>query len=174
MKLIKHITEFEGSPEEYERARLSELFGSRGGAQDASSNGSEGVDVVSGTTRTLPAHVIDFLENRVRGGDARAVVEEFIDTTLGWEGVTVQPAGGQSEGKYVSIYRRGSNVGAIAYVHRRYAHLRLPADAAEGTTYARARDVQSSNPHQVVVPLDDRAALEEALALLRKAYDEAI
>lgn len=55
----------------------------------------------------------------------------------------------------------------------RYAHLRHRADAAEGMTYARARDVQSSNPHQVVVPLDDRAALEEALSLLRKAYDDA-
>jgi hypothetical protein len=39
--------------------------------------------------------------------------------------------------------------------------------------YAQARNVQSSNPHQVVVPLDDRAALDEVMALVRTAYDQA-
>jgi hypothetical protein len=91
--------------------------------------------------RAFPAHVIDFLDNSVPRGDARAVVEEVLKTALAWGDVNVKPAGGNSEGNYLRLYRRGSPFGAFAYVMPAYAQPRLTADAAEAMKYATVRNV---------------------------------
>jgi hypothetical protein len=169
VKLKEQITEFEGTPEEFERADLSDLFESRR-TQDGIANGGD----VTNTTGAFPAHVTDFLDNGVPSGDARAVVEEVLGTAFAWGGINVKPAGGQSAGNYLRLYRRGSPFGAFMYMFPTYGQLRLTGDAAEGMKHAQARNVQSSNPHQVVVPLDDRAALDEVMALVRTAYDQAV
>ena len=95
------------------------------------------------------------------------MVEEVLKTALAWGDVNVKPAGGNSEGNSLRLYRRGSPFGAFAYVMPAYAQLRLTADAAEGMKYATVRNVQPSTPHQVNVPLNDRSALDEVRALVR-------
>ena len=172
MKLKKQFMEFEGTPEEYKRAGVDGLF-ERRPAQDGIANGGDNGDVTK-TTRAFSAHVTDFLDNAVPSGDARAVVEEVLGTALAWGDVNVKPAGGRSEGKYLKLRRRGSPLGAFMYMFPTYGQLRLTADAANGRKFAHARDVQSSTVHQVVVDLDDRAALDEVMALVRTAYDQAV
>ena len=102
------------------------------------------------------------------------MVEEVLNTALAWGDVNVKPAGGNSEGNYLRLYRRGSPFGAFAYVMPAYAQLRLTADDVQGMKYATVRNVQPSTPHQVNVPLNDRSALDDVRALVRMAYDRAV
>jgi hypothetical protein len=103
------------SSEEYERAHLYGLFEPRR-AEDGIANGGD----VTSTTRSFPPHAIDFVDNAVPSGDARAVVEEVIGTALAWGDVNVRAGGGQSAGKYLRLHRRGSPFGAFVYMHPTY------------------------------------------------------
>ena len=66
-------------------------------------------------------------------------------------------------------------VGAYCYVRpdRTYLDFRLPLEAADGYSFAVARNVQADNAHAVRLTLTTREALPEAHQLARRAADEA-
>src|SRR4051812_1471087 len=94
------LIEFEGTVEEYEQTNLRVLVGSSGVDKADSRSGSEPMG--NGVVHTLlPSHVGEFLETNVPRGDAREIVERLVTTVLGWGDVSIKPAGGKSEGKYL-------------------------------------------------------------------------
>ena len=119
-----------------------------------------------------PSHVQEWLES-VRPGTARDTLESLLTEVQTWDDVYAVRGTGQGE-RYMRLYRRHTPAGALAYLHPTKAEFRVPADAASALRHARPRGVQSSNPHQVTLPLDSPEALDEALQLARRAYEGAV
>jgi hypothetical protein len=169
VKLKIRDVEFEGTPEELAQAGLETLIGnSSATGPTASAPASGNGHAVSGFSPEIGT----FLAMRVPP-ETRSAVEAIITEVTGWEGVRVAVGSGIPGGRYLRFHRRNASVGAFLYLNPKKAVVRVPGDAADGMTYAYARDVVETNPHQVTVPLEEPGAIDEALALIRRAYEEA-
>ena len=109
----------------------------------------------------------------------RDLADRFLAKVRSWEHVfpCVSPARGSVK-KYIRLHVLGPVYGAIAYVRppRAVINLRLPAVPA----FARlaemrggTKGISAKNPLKVQIMLTSEAALEEALKLVRIAYDAA-
>jgi hypothetical protein len=165
VRLTARTIEFDGSPEELEHAQLRSIF-ERETRERTNEVGDHTLD------GRLPDDVREWLVSSVPRGETRKTIEAFLTEALSWEDVEARRGSGVGE-RYMRLYRRGTGVGALVYVHARRMDFRLRAAAASGREYARARDVVDRNPHQVTVSRIDASSLEELLSLARAAYEEA-
>ena len=165
MKLSIQNVEFEGTPEELLEADLREVFVRR-------SNGHRLSEPNADSPRGLPHDVQDWLGEEIPAGEIRDTAAALLAEAVTWD--SVETARGTGVGRrYMRLYRRGTPAGAFAYVQPRKIHFRLPGSAATGRRYARARDVQARNPHQVTVTTITRESLPEIVELAREAFDHA-
>jgi hypothetical protein len=166
VKLSVHNVIFEGTPEELRESGLQALMDA---LPSQNGDGNEAPVVVGSE---FAGDIQRFLGQRVPAS-IRPTAERIIREALSWGDVRAEVGGNTPGGRYLRFKRGGSRNGAFLYLHPKKAWYRLGKDAAEGRTYAYARDVVDTNPHQVVVPLWEPAAVTEALELARLAYEEA-
>jgi hypothetical protein len=111
----------------------------------------------------------------IRDGRIRGFVKKFLDEVSSWDDVflCVSPAS-RSVKKYVRVHVMGEVYGAIAYVRppRGVVNFRL-STKPEYARYAADRGVSAKNPLKLTMTLMSEAALEEALKLVRTAYEAA-
>lgn len=127
--------------------------------------------------------VVSALEHSPRPprGEARELIEGFLEEVLGWpdvearRGKSSRTEDGQT--RYLRLHRRGSMLGAFAYVYpaRMSVRMRLVHEDIEGHKYAQKRNVRTEgadpNPYQVRIDLRDAKAIREATELARLAYE---
>ena len=114
-------------------------------------------------------------------GESRALIERFLAEVLGWPdvearlGKSSRTDDGQT--RYLRLHRRGSQLGAFAYVYpaRMSVRTRLNHLDIKGRKYAQKRNVRTDgdnvNPYQVRIDLRDSDAVKEAIELAKLAYD---
>lgn len=114
-------------------------------------------------------------------GEARALIERFLAEVLAWpdvearRGKSSRTDDGQT--RYLRLHRRGSQLGAFAYVYpaRMSVRMRLNHADIEGRKYAQKRGVRTEgedvNPYQVRLDLRDSDAVAEAIELAKVAYE---
>ena len=175
------IIELEGTPEELaESPYLRDLASKPVGAP--------GDDLPGGSAERGPLanypEVLDALDQRAPRGEPRRLLEVFLSEVLSWG--DVEPRRGKStktddaKTRYIRLHRRGSAQGAFVYLYpaRVSMRLRLQHEDITGTKFAGKRKVdrtgEAPNPYQVRLDLRSQAAVEEAIALARKAYDQAL
>jgi hypothetical protein len=133
-----------------------------------------------GGDESFPPEVGGFLTQETPPGPRRELMEEVLSKVLEWG--DVEPVRGISEKRknghtrYLRLHRPGSHKGAFAYIHGRRSavSVRLPNTRARGTKFARGRNVVERNPYQLVSPVRTPEHVEEALALMREAYEAAL
>ena len=132
----------------------------------------------AGTARYIPAEVDALL--RDRAGAAYPLYRRIIEEAMALGDVDPRP--GQSDRTedgltgYVRLHRLGSGLGAFVYVHPRQKMLRFRLEAiqANGSQFARGRPTQNSHdPYRVIMRFTSENQVDEALRLMRQAYDEA-
>jgi len=169
MKLKVREIEVEGTPEELRTAGYASLLL---GHFDEPPRPTTPTAEAHGDSARFSSEIERFLDMRVPS-NVRDTAEAIIREVLSWASVYAVVGPGIPGGRYLRFHRRGAAVGAFLYLNPKRAILRLPGDAASGMEYAVARAVVETNPHQVGVRLDEPEALEEVLALTRRAYDDA-
>lgn len=167
------VTEVEASPEEVSRSpEIAALLsvGNPATPHDAPAGNGRGPD--------LPREIEELL--RDRAGTALSLYRRVIQEALALG--DVDPRLGQSDRTadgltgYVRLHRLGSGLGAFLYVHprRKQLRFRLEANQANGARWARGRSTQNPHdPYRVVMRFTSEDQLDEALRLMRLAYDGA-
>lgn len=116
------------------------------------------------------------LINRYAPAQARPLYRALVEEVATWPHVSVAPGGAKSDDRRrINIWRRGSAVGSFCFFIPKRGRMtfRLEPEDLSDEHYAYARDVQARNPHKVRLDLQNEQALEEALGLARKGYEEA-
>jgi len=171
MKLKVREIEIEGTPDEIAQAGYAELLAGRAAQNGGSATEAAAPTSDSGASEFSP-EITQFLDMRVPRS-IRPTAEAIIREILSWDSIRTAIGPGIPGGRYIRFHRRGSNVGTFLYLNPNKANFRLQGSAAEGRRYAIAREVQDTNPHQVMIHLDEPDALSEVLELARQAYEEA-
>lgn len=154
--------------------------------------GVSGDEIISPTWDTWVTHEDDeSFDEEVSGSDASASIElidryapsharplyrALVEEVAKWPHVSVAPGGAKSDDRRrINIWRRGSAVGSFCFFMPKRGRMtfRLEPEDLSDEHFAYARDVQAKNPHKVRLDLQNEQALEEALVLARKGYEEA-
>lgn len=171
------VVEVEGSVAELEESSLlrQALHGSVGAT-------SEGRDTHAGrdSTDVIPPDVVDLLRKVAPRGKSGNILRAFTDEILSWG--DVDALRGESDRRedgltrYFRLHRRGSTLGAFAYVWPKTlkVKLRLPDEPASGLRFATPLKVISTNPYKLAVRVNSEEAKTEALRLARRAYEAAL
>src|SRR5437870_812951 len=101
MKLRVTTYEFDGSPEELDRAGLVQLLGLPEPSEPSAGASGEQSGVIE-----LPEAVQEFIRIRVPPSTQR-IVREFISDVLSWTGVRAAAGSGVRGGRYIRLHRRG-------------------------------------------------------------------
>ena len=122
----------------------------------------------------VPDEVGAFIASRAEGSEDAAIVATFLRQIAMWPDVrlSVTRSDKSTDGwaRSVMAHRRGSNLGAFAYVNpkgRAVVRLAMADPSAEGV---QIRNVKESNPYRVRVHFN-ASNLEAAVALVRAAYE---
>ena len=164
------LVEVEGTPEEIRRLDIEHLLG-------RSLPATVGTVSVEHEPGDAPeARLGAILEVEAPPGRSRELLESFFETVVSWGDVSIVPSwrsGTPSRVSYLRVHRHPRTRGAFVYVFpaRLRMNFRLPANAADGSPLAVAREVKNDNAYQVSVSLSDRPSLEEAVRLARLAYE---
>lgn len=175
------IIELEGTPEELAESPYLRDLASKPitGPED----GPPGMPAEQGPLSDYP-EVVDALDQRAPRGEPRRLLERFLAEVLSWG--DVEPRRGKStktedaKTRYIRLHRRGSAQGAFVYLYpaRVSMRLRLQHEEISGAKFAGKRKVdrtgETPNPYQVRLDLRSDDAVEEAIALARKAYEQAL
>lgn len=167
------VMDVEGSPEEMLAIpELRDALGRIGGAPGVVSADDDEV-----TTSAVAKELQDFISARSGGRDRAVMVTRYAAEVLRW-GATWELGrsvnSSDSHGRYFRLYAKGPrHFGAVSYVEPRKAKvtLRLLRADAKGFACATFRNVKKGTGYEVVVILDSDRAMQEALALTRKALD---
>lgn len=122
--------------------------------------------VTASEAGALPAEVLEAFQQRSNPA-ARELIAGFTAAEVAERGAETQVGP-----KYVRLYVPGPRLlGAYVYVnYAGYVSFRLPASAADGRKFARARDLTTPDTYGVRVRLTGPEALAEAGELAAEAY----
>ncbi len=106
---------------------------------------------------------------------AQGLLERFLTEVRSWPEVRAWAGSGENlQWRNVHFSRKGSRFGAFCRMHPRLERLRFRLDGDEVLDLQFAQTLERKDPYRVLVVLRSEGALQEALRLARRAYDDAV
>ena len=107
--------------------------------------------------------------------DARDLIDRFLDEVSSWPDVRTWAGRSQyPERRRVFFSRRGSQLGAFAWLLPRMGNVRPRLAREDASENSRAMLLNAKRPYQLRMALESDDDLKEAIELCRTAYDRAL
>jgi hypothetical protein len=107
--------------------------------------------------------------------ETRSLIDTFVEEVSAWSDVRTWAGRSQyPERRRVFFSRRGSQLGAFAWLLPRMGNVRPRLKREDAPSESRAMMLNAKRPYQLRITLDSDHELKEAIDLCRVAYERAL